>query len=187
MEPQAPTGRPCFSSPGHRPGFHATKQNRALKGRPKTHHERRVTCMRLGRPYRALRMIGHHPGRCPGLTWTAPLGLGFNDPFAGERHACSRSHHSGRGVHLRPFTQSKETIRLQRLSLQDVAYLGVGVVTSRFCHQRIIRAPKRLQAALRELPGRICRAIFVPVTTAFFNDLSPVIARIYSISRSGVS
>ena len=39
---------------------------------------------RLGRPFRALVCWWiAHPGRCPGLSWRAPLGRGFKAPKAG--------------------------------------------------------------------------------------------------------
>jgi hypothetical protein len=58
--------------------------SRALKGRLSPYPLPNIQTLRLSRPFRArFPLVPRSPGRCPGLPWNAPLGLGvvgWGDP-----------------------------------------------------------------------------------------------------------
>src|SRR5262249_5191475 len=64
--------RATYDSPGQRPGKSVVEKiQRALKGRNKW------KTSTLYRPCRAFQIYLGHPGRCPGLTYSAPSGLEY--------------------------------------------------------------------------------------------------------------
>lgn len=96
-----------YKNPGQRPGYQVTPPNQALKGRPTPSFPRpappsprlqtkhRATCpmngtggveQRVGSPFQGLGVLFVAvPGRCPGLVWSAPLGLFWNRKKSSQR------------------------------------------------------------------------------------------------------
>lgn len=90
----APTVQPEVS-PGHRPGIRTSSRRTALKGR-----DNATSAQRFDRPVRAREMIAalRLQGRCPWLSYHAPLGLPTQPP----RRLSPRSQRSLRYVLFLP-------------------------------------------------------------------------------------
>ena len=71
---QAPKGR-FYPSPGQRPGYRATRNSLALKGRPIRHGELCLLMRPIWPAPTGLESLAvADPGRCPGLAWGCPVG-----------------------------------------------------------------------------------------------------------------
>jgi hypothetical protein len=86
----APKARPN-PSPGQRPGnLRPMQKSQALKGRPNSSpHLQRTRFGHVGSPFQGwcCLFVSWFPGRCPGLSWTAPSGLMFTDRHGSQGDA----------------------------------------------------------------------------------------------------